>query len=120
MLQLELHFVRYHVKTIAAIKVLVELKYRIWKGNYFGQFCCRSGENTGLNAVCSVHLKRLSVQNNNCDGVWFQTVKCNTIGTINMLGLASRVKAKFLFASTSEIYGGKYELCTNLPSPQSR
>ncbi|XP_075249277.1 UDP-glucuronic acid decarboxylase 1-like isoform X2 [Convolutriloba macropyga] len=34
-----------------------------------------------------------------------KTVKCNTIGTINMLGLASRVKAKFLFASTSEIYG---------------
>ena len=34
-----------------------------------------------------------------------KTVKCNTIGTINMLGLASRVGAKMLFASTSEVYG---------------
>ncbi|XP_063726137.1 UDP-glucuronic acid decarboxylase 1-like isoform X2 [Symsagittifera roscoffensis] len=34
-----------------------------------------------------------------------KTVKTNTIGTINMLGLASRVKAKLLFASTSEVYG---------------
>jgi len=37
-----------------------------------------------------------------------KTIKTNTIGTINMLGLAKRVKAKFLLASTSEVYGGKY------------
>ncbi|KAK2145251.1 hypothetical protein LSH36_692g01011 [Paralvinella palmiformis] len=34
-----------------------------------------------------------------------KTIKTNTIGTINMLGLAKRVKARFLMASTSEIYG---------------
>ncbi|RNA29935.1 UDP-glucuronic acid decarboxylase 1, partial [Brachionus plicatilis] len=34
-----------------------------------------------------------------------KTIKTNTVGTINMLGLARRVKAKLLFASTSEVYG---------------
>uniref|UniRef100_A0A8D8M362 UDP-glucuronic acid decarboxylase 1 n=1 Tax=Cacopsylla melanoneura TaxID=428564 RepID=A0A8D8M362_9HEMI len=34
-----------------------------------------------------------------------KTIKTNTIGTINMLGLAKRVGAKILFASTSEVYG---------------
>jgi UDP-glucuronate decarboxylase len=34
-----------------------------------------------------------------------KTIKTNTIGTINMLGLAKRVHAKLLLASTAEIYG---------------
>ena len=34
-----------------------------------------------------------------------KTIKTNTAGTINMLGLAKRVKAKILIASTSEVYG---------------
>ena len=34
-----------------------------------------------------------------------QTTKTSVIGAINMLGLAKRVKAKFLQASTSEVYG---------------
>ena len=34
-----------------------------------------------------------------------KTVKTSVMGTINMLGLAKRVKAKFLLASTSEVYG---------------
>ncbi len=34
-----------------------------------------------------------------------KTVKTNVMGAINMLGLAKRVKAKILQASTSEIYG---------------
>ncbi len=34
-----------------------------------------------------------------------KTVKTNVLGTINMLGLAKRLKAKFLQASTSEVYG---------------
>lgn len=34
-----------------------------------------------------------------------KTVKTNVMGTINMLGLAKRVKARMLQASTSEIYG---------------
>src|SRR5438128_967195 len=34
-----------------------------------------------------------------------QTTKTSVIGAINMLGLAKRVKAKILQASTSEIYG---------------
>jgi UDP-glucuronate decarboxylase len=34
-----------------------------------------------------------------------KTLKTNTIGTVNMLGLARRVKARMLLASTSEIYG---------------
>ena len=36
---------------------------------------------------------------------FFKTVKTNTVGVINMLGLAKRVGAKFLLASTSEVYG---------------
>ena len=34
-----------------------------------------------------------------------KTIKTSTMGTINMLGLAKRVKARMLLASTSEIYG---------------
>ena len=34
-----------------------------------------------------------------------KTIKTNVMGAINMLGLAKRVKAKILQASTSEIYG---------------
>lgn len=34
-----------------------------------------------------------------------KTVKTNVIGTINMLGLAKRVKAPILLASSSEVYG---------------
>lgn len=34
-----------------------------------------------------------------------KTIKTNTVGTVNMLGLAKRVKAKILIASTSEVYG---------------
>mmetsp|Transcript_951 Transcript_951/g.2458 ORF Transcript_951/g.2458 Transcript_951/m.2458 type:complete len:406 (-) Transcript_951:40-1257(-) len=34
-----------------------------------------------------------------------KTTKVSVIGTLNMLGLAKRVKARFLQASTSEIYG---------------
>lgn len=34
-----------------------------------------------------------------------KTIKTNVIGTINMLGLAKRVKARFLLSSTSEVYG---------------
>jgi len=34
-----------------------------------------------------------------------KTVKTNVMGTINMLGLAKRTKARFLLASTSEVYG---------------
>jgi len=34
-----------------------------------------------------------------------KTVKTNVIGTLNMLGLAKRVKARFFLASTSEVYG---------------
>lgn len=38
-----------------------------------------------------------------------KTIKTNTLGTINMLGLARRVKAMFLFASSSEVYGDPRE-----------
>jgi UDP-glucuronate decarboxylase len=34
-----------------------------------------------------------------------KTIKTNVMGTINMLGLAKRVRARFLQASTSEVYG---------------
>lgn len=37
-----------------------------------------------------------------------QTVKTSVMGAINMLGLAHRVKAKILQASTSEVYGDPY------------
>lgn len=38
-----------------------------------------------------------------------KTIKVNTVGTINMLGLAKRVGAKILVASTSEVYGDPEE-----------
>jgi len=38
-----------------------------------------------------------------------KTVKTNVIGTINMLGVAKRVRARFLLASTSEVYGDPLE-----------
>jgi len=38
-----------------------------------------------------------------------KTVKTNVMGTINALGLAKRVKARFLLASTSEVYGDPKE-----------
>lgn len=34
-----------------------------------------------------------------------KTIKTNVLGTINMLGLAKRTGARFLLASTSEVYG---------------
>ena len=38
-----------------------------------------------------------------------KTIKCNTVGMVNMLGLAKRTKARILQASTSEIYGDPKE-----------
>lgn len=38
-----------------------------------------------------------------------KTIKTNVLGTINMLGLAKRIKAQFLQASTSEVYGDPQE-----------
>ena len=38
-----------------------------------------------------------------------QTTKVNVLGSINMLGLAKRVRAKILQASTSEVYGDPEE-----------
>src|SRR3989339_536363 len=38
-----------------------------------------------------------------------KTIKTNVIGTLNMLGLAKRVKARILQASTSEVYGDPAE-----------
>ncbi|OAY65168.1 UDP-glucuronic acid decarboxylase 2 [Ananas comosus] len=34
-----------------------------------------------------------------------KTIKTNVVGTLNMLGLAKRVGARFLLSSTSEVYG---------------
>lgn len=34
-----------------------------------------------------------------------KTIKCSTLGMVNMLGLAKRCKARILQASTSEVYG---------------
>ncbi len=38
-----------------------------------------------------------------------KTIKTNIMGTLNILGLAKRVGAKFLFTSTSEVYGDPKE-----------
>ena len=38
-----------------------------------------------------------------------KTVKTSFMGTMNMLGLAKRVKARFLISSTSEVYGDPLE-----------
>ena len=34
-----------------------------------------------------------------------RTIKTNVLGTLNMLGMAKRLKARFLISSTSEVYG---------------
>lgn len=39
----------------------------------------------------------------------FETMKVNTTGTWNLANLASKLNAKFLFASTSEVYGDPKE-----------
>jgi len=44
-----------------------------------------------------------------------KTVKTNVMGTINMLGLAKRIRARILLASSSEIYGD----ATVHPQPES-
>jgi len=38
-----------------------------------------------------------------------KTIKTNVTGTMNMLGITKRVRAKFLLASTSEVYGDPLE-----------
>jgi UDP-glucuronate decarboxylase len=38
-----------------------------------------------------------------------KTIKTSSIGTMNLLGLAKRIRAKFLLASTSEVYGDPKE-----------
>ncbi len=38
-----------------------------------------------------------------------KTIKTNVMGTMNMLGVCKRVKASFLLASTSEVYGDPLE-----------
>jgi nucleoside-diphosphate-sugar epimerase len=40
-----------------------------------------------------------------CGGSQVKTLKTSVLGTLNMLGLAKRVKARFLLTSTSEVYG---------------
>jgi hypothetical protein len=37
--------------------------------------------------------------------IWCGVHKTNVVGTLNMLGLAKRVGARFLLTSTSEVYG---------------
>lgn len=44
-----------------------------------------------------------------------KTVKTNVMGTINMLGLAKRIKSRILLASSSEVYGD----ATVHPQPES-
>ena len=43
-----------------------------------------------------------------------KTIKTSFIGTMNMLGLAKRCRARFLISSTSEVYGDP------LQHPQAR
>ena len=43
-----------------------------------------------------------------------QTTKTSVLGTFNMLGLAKKVNAKMLQASTSEVYGDPANSSTNL------
>jgi UDP-glucuronate decarboxylase len=56
-----------------------------------------------------------------------KTIKTNVMGTLHLLGLAKRVKARFLLASTSEVYGDPevhpqaedYRGCVNPIGPRS-
>lgn len=64
----------------------------------------------------SLHLKSTSFQTE-CRFCWVckgfgildSDYKTNVMGTLNMLGLAKRIGAKFLLTSTSEVYGDPLE-----------
>lgn len=43
------------------------------------------------------------------DFMWLMIYKTNVMGTLNMLGLAKRIGARFLLTSTSEVYGDPLE-----------
>jgi len=45
-----------------------------------------------------------------------KTIKTSTMGTLNMLGLAKRVRARMLLTSTSEVYGDPQVRPLLLPS----
>ena len=45
----------------------------------------------------------ICVQNNQRNPI--KTAKTSFLGTYNMLGMAKKCRAKFLLASTSEVYG---------------
>ena len=55
------------------------------------------------------HLASPASPNKNCAKSYIslplETMKANSLGTLNLLELAKKTGAKFLFASTSEIYG---------------
>ncbi len=44
------------------------------------------------------------------------TIKTNVLGTMNMLDLANKLKARFLISSTSEVYGDPKVVCADCPS----
>ncbi|MBW2969102.1 GDP-mannose 4,6-dehydratase, partial [Candidatus Woesearchaeota archaeon] len=66
--------------------------------------------------VHSLHLEVDQIYNLACPAapIHYQfnpikTIKCSTVGVVNMLGLAKRCKARILQASTSEVYGSPNE-----------
>ena len=84
--------------------------------------------------VCPIYLEVDWILNFACPAspVHYQydptkTIKTNVLGTLNMLGLAKRVKARILQASTSEVYGDPkehpqketYRGCVSITGPRA-
>jgi hypothetical protein len=63
-------------------------------------FCSLCPFNIHINVLCFFCLKF---------GLLNTLYKTNVMGTLNMLGLAKRIGARFLLTSTSEVYGDPLE-----------
>jgi UDP-glucuronate decarboxylase len=72
---------------------------------FLGSFLCERLLNDGCDVICVDNFYTGTASPVHYQNDPVQTTKVNVHGCINMLGLAKRLKAKILQASTSEVYG---------------
>jgi len=71
-----------------------------YEGKVVANFCSLCPFSIHINVLCFFCLKF---------GLLNTLYKTNVMGTLNMLGLAKRIGARFLLTSTSEVYGDPLE-----------
>ena len=71
-----------------------------YEGKVVANFCSLCPFSIYINVLCFFCLKF---------GLLNTSYKTNVMGTLNMLGLAKRIGARFLLTSTSEVYGDPLE-----------